>query len=244
MRRVLHLYRGVIGKKVIVAVTGVILLGFLVGHLAGNLKAFLPEPTPGTPDIDVYAHFLRTIGEPLIPQGALLWSTRIVLALALVLHVICVVQLAALNRRARPLGYVKLTYVESTAPARWMMVSGTLLLVFVVVHILHFTTGNLDPGRFSAGAVYANLHRAFGLWYYVAFYVASMVVVSLHLYHGAWSLFQSLGLDNPDRNRGLRLLALLLAIGLFIGFSLVPLAFFSGMLEPPPPSGTDSGVVH
>jgi succinate dehydrogenase / fumarate reductase cytochrome b subunit len=244
LRRILYLYRSVVGKKVIVAVTGVILLGFLVGHVAGNLKVFLPEPTPGVPDIDVYAHFLRTIGEPLIPEGALLWSTRIVLGLALILHVICILQLALINRRARPVGYVKLTYVESTVPARWMLVTGSLLLVFVVLHILHFTTGNLDPARFSPGAVYANLHRAFELWYYVGFYAVSMALVSLHLYHGAWSLFQSLGIDNPDRNRGLRLLALLLAIGLFIGFSLVPLAFFSGTLEPPPLTGAHSGVVQ
>jgi succinate dehydrogenase / fumarate reductase cytochrome b subunit len=233
MRRLLALYRSTIGKKAIVAVTGAILLGFLLLHVVGNLKVFLGDPVPGVPDIDVYSRFLRTMGEPLLPYAGALWIIRIVLLGALGLHLLCVVQLALHSRRARPVGYAKRSYVQASASARWMLYTGPLILVFVVVHILQFTTGSLDSSRFTEGAVYANLYRAFQLWFYVAFYVGALVVIGLHLYHGAWSLFQSLGLDNPDRNRGLRLLAAALAVGLFVAFTSVPLAFMAGGLKAP-----------
>ena len=233
MRRLLALYRSSIGKKAIVAVTGALLLGFLLLHVIGNLKVFLADPEPGVPDIDVYSRFLRTMGEPLLPYAGALWIMRLVLLAALGLHVLCVIQLALRSRRARPVPYASRRYVQASTSARWMLYSGPLILVFVVVHILQFTTGSLDSARFTAGAVYANLYRAFQLWFYVAFYLAALLVIALHLYHGAWSLFQSLGLDNPDRNRGLRALAAALAVGLFVAFASVPLAFVTGTLEPP-----------
>lgn len=233
MSRLALLYRSVVGKKAIVAFTGAILLGFLVLHVIGNLKAFLPDPQPGLPDIDVYARFLRTMGEPLLPYSSALWLVRAVLTAALALHVTCVIQLALRSRRARPIPYARVAHVQATAPARWMLYTGGLILVFVAVHILQFTTGTIDAARFVDGAVYSNLFRAFQVWYYTAFYVLAMLVIGLHLYHGAWSLFQSLGADNPDRNRGLRGLAILLAVGLFLSFSSVPTAFFLGAMPAP-----------
>jgi succinate dehydrogenase / fumarate reductase cytochrome b subunit len=232
--RLLALYQSSLGKKAIVAVTGAILLGFLVLHVVGNLKAFLPDPQPGVPDIDVYARFLRTAGEPLLPYAGALWMVRIVLLGAISLHILCVVQLAWQSRRSRPVAYARTTHVQATASARWMLYTGSFLAFFIVVHLLQFTTGSIDSARFVEGAVYANLHRTFQLWYYAAFYAAAMVVLGLHLYHGAWSLFQSLGLDNPDRNRGLRGFAVLAAVGLFLAFVSVPAAFFLGGMKPPP----------
>jgi succinate dehydrogenase / fumarate reductase cytochrome b subunit len=233
VRRLLLLYRSVLGKKVIVAVTGAIMLGFLLLHVAGNLKTFLPDPSPGVADIDVYSHFLRTMGEPLLPHSAALWIFRVVLVTALVLHVVCVVQLAMQNRRARPLKYDRIVYVEATASARWMLYTGALLLLFVVFHLLHFTTGSIDPGRFRHGAVYENLYRAFDQWRFAALYLAASIVLALHLFHGTWSLFQSLGLDNPDRNRGIRRTAVVIAIVLPLAFASVPIAFFSGVMKAP-----------
>lgn len=241
MRRLLLLYRSLLGKKAIVAVTGAILLGFLLLHVVGNLKTFLPDPSPGVPDIDVYSQFLRSMGEPMLPHSVALWIFRVVLAVALVLHVVCVLQLAIHNRRARPVRYDRVVYVEATTSGRWMLYTGSLLLLFLVIHLLHFTTGTIDAARFVHGAVYENLYRAFGQWHYAALYLTALIVLALHLYHGTWSLFQSLGLDNPDRNRGLRRMAIVIAAAVPLAFASVPVAFFIGMMEPPPVQMTQLG---
>jgi succinate dehydrogenase cytochrome b subunit len=231
--RLVTLYRSTVGKKAIVASTGVILVLFLLAHAAGNLKVFLPSPVPGVPDIDVYGHFLRTVGEPLVPHHSVLWAARIVLLLALVLHVVCVIQLVLLSRGARTSGYERRRYIAATWSARLMMVSGLLLFAFIVFHILHFTTGTAFPSSFQEGKVYANLYRAFTNGGLALLYIAAMALLALHLYHGVWSMFQSLGLDRPDRNRLLRAIATLVAVLLFLGFSSVPLSFLSGAMKKP-----------
>jgi succinate dehydrogenase / fumarate reductase cytochrome b subunit len=234
VRRLLLLYRSLVGKKAIVAVTGAILLVFLLFHAAGNLKTFLSDPSPGVADIDVYARFLRTMGEPLLPHAFALWILRIALLLSLVLHVICVVQLALHNRRARPVRYERVEYAEATASGRGMLYSGALLLLFLAVHLPHLTTGTIDAVHFTPGAVYANLYHAFSQWPFAVLYLVAMGVLGTHLYHGAWSAFQSLGLDNPDRNRMLRRLAIGIAVVLPIAFASVPVAFLTGMMDAPP----------
>jgi succinate dehydrogenase / fumarate reductase cytochrome b subunit len=244
VRRLLLLYRSLVGKKAIVAVTGAILLGFLVFHAAGNLKTFLPDPSRGVADIDVYAQFLRTMGEPLLPHMFVLWTLRVVLLLSLALHVVCVVQLARHNRRARPVQYERFEYAEATASGRWMLYSGTLLLLFVAIHLPHLTTGTLDAAHFTPGAVYANLYRAFTRWSFAGLYLVAMAVVGLHLYHGAWSAFQSLGIDNPDRNRMLRRLAIGIAVVLPLAFASVPLAFLAGIMDPPSEYTSQPGRGH
>ncbi len=231
VNRLIGLYQTTVGKKIIVAVTGIVMLGFLVGHVAGNLKVFLP-PVEGIPDIDVYAEYLRTIGDPLLPHGFVIWAARIVLLISLVLHVACVIQLSRGNLTARETDYQRRTYARATPPARWMMFTGLFLLGFIIMHLAHFTVGAIEPSRFEQGQVYRNLQDAFGRFPWFAIYVASMAVIALHLYHGAWSLFQTLGLDNPDRNRGLRRLSAVIAIGLAIAFASIPFAFFSGVLKP------------
>ncbi len=243
MSRITAFYRSLIGKKAIVAVTGALLLGFLVMHVVGNLKVFVADPIPGVPDIDVYSEFLRSAGVPLLPHGGMLWIVRIGLLAAFGVHVVCVIQLAHVNRAARPVRYVhRPANVEVTPAARWMLYTGSFLILFIVIHLLQFTTGTLDAARFTEGAVYSNLSRAFELWYYVAFYGTAMAVLALHLYHGIWSLFQSLGLDNPDRNSALRGLAVVVAVGLFIAFVSVPTAFFAGLMQAPPAHGAHAAA--
>ena len=122
-----------------------------------------------------------------------------------------------------------------------MLVSGLLLLGFIVVHVLHFTTGTIGPAPVVAEMVYANLQSAFAVWFVVAFYLAAMLLLAMHLYHGVWSLFQTLGLDNPDRNRGLRRMALVIAVAVPLAFASVPVAFFTGMMRPPPVQLTHLG---
>lgn len=223
--------RTTLGQKVVVALTGAIMLGFLVGHVVGNLKVFLPDPVPGVADIDAYAEFLRSFGEPVLPRGGALWIVRVTLLSALVIHTSLVVTLSLRSRRARPVGYASQRHARATLPARWMMATGLLLLAFIVFHLLHFTTGTVDPASFETGAVYANLRRAFASRWLVALYVVAIGVVVLHLYHGVWSMFQTLGIDNPDRNRVLRWFAVALSAALFVGFVIVPIAFATGLLD-------------
>ena len=222
-----------LGKKSVVAVTGAILIGFLVGHVAGNLKVFLPDPEPGVSDIDVYAEFLRSMGEPMLPHGGALWTFRLILIVALVLHVVFVVQLSLANRAARPVRYQIQHQIRGTVAAKWMMLSGVLVLGFVVFHLLHFTTGTIDPVNFEPGRVYANVYAAFVRWPFVALYVVAMGLVSLHLYHGAWSMFQTMGLDSPGRNRTLRWFATIISVALFVGFVVVPISVALGALDAP-----------
>lgn len=225
-----------IGKKAIVAASGGILLAFLVFHLIGNLKAFLPDPSPGIYDIDLYSRFLRTVGEPLFPRASLLWIIRCGLLVALTLHIICVIQLAKQNRDARPIGYNHRSSLrEATPSARWMLYTGSFLSLFIVLHLLQFTTGTILSAGFGE-SVYGNLYVAFHKLYLVTAYAIAMAVLALHLFHGAWSLFQSLGLDNPDRNLGLRRFAMAVSIGIFLAFASVPAAFYAGLMQAPKPA--------
>ncbi len=244
MKRLLALYRSTLGKKAIVAVTGIVMIGFLIGHVAGNLKIFLPALEDGTPDIDHYAEALRTIGTPFVPYEFVLWIARLVLLGSLILHVVCVIQLSTSSVSARNVGYAKQTFARATPPARWMMYTGLYLLLFVFVHILHFTLGVVEPSQFRYGEVFENLQSAFTRVPWALFYVFSMAVIALHLYHGAWSLFQTLGWDNPDRNRGLRRFSAGLSVILFIGFVSVPVAYFTGMVKATQAESSAEASVH
>ena len=233
MHRLRLLYRTTLGKKAIVAITGVVLFGFVVTHVLGNLKVFTGNADDGTPHIDVYAQFLRTMGEPMLPHGTALWTVRIILLVSFALHVAVVIQLAKQNHQARPIEYAQHVHAQSNRNARVMLISGLLLIVFLIVHILQFTTGTIDITPIIHGEVYANLYDAFQKWFFTLFYVVAMALLGSHLYHGAWSLFQTLGLDNPDRNRGLRLFAAISAVVVFVGFCAVPVLFFVGVLPAP-----------
>lgn len=235
MSRIGALYHSVIGKKAIVATTGSLMIGFLILHVWGNLKVFASPTLAGEPEVDVYANFLETMGEPILPFGFALWVIRIVMLISLFLHVVCVVQLARHNRKARPVRYRHgRKYEEASVSARVMLYTGSIILIFIGFHLMQFTIGNIDTSRFTHNAVYGNLYRAFQLPGYVALYVGVMAVIGIHLYHGIWSLFQTLGADNPDRNKLLRGLAVGLALVLFVAFSSVPVSFLACDMRKPP----------
>ena len=238
MKRLTALYSTTVGKKAVVAITGILLYGFVLLHMLGNLKVFTGNVAAGEhagePHIDIYAEFLRTMGEPLFPYSFILWTVRIVMLLALILHIYTVIQLAVRNRKARQTRYAEYKQIEASTPARLMLVSGFLLLAFLLFHLLQFTFGVVGGSPFVEGKVYANLYYAFGKWYFVLLYVIVMAALAQHVSHGVWSLFQTLGLDNPDRNRALRLLATLSAVALFVGFASVPVLFYLGVMPQPP----------
>ena len=231
MKRLKLLFASSIGKKFIAAITGLIMFGFLVGHAAGHMKIFTGADAAGVPHIDHYGQFLKDFGAPALPPMLALWGARMFLLGAVVLHVVTVILLSDQNKKARPVGYVVKKRSAASPAALYMMFTGTAILAFIVLHILHFTSGSLPLlGKHTHGAVYGNMMNSFSIWWVALAYVIMMVVIGFHLYHGVWSLFQTLGLDNPDRNMYLRAFAILFALVLTVMFSIIPLSFLSGQM--------------
>jgi succinate dehydrogenase / fumarate reductase, cytochrome b subunit len=213
-----------IGKKVVMAITGVIMFGFLIGHMAGNLQLFLGEEK-----FDGYAAFLK--GTP-----ALLWGTRLVLLASIVLHVWAALSLTARNRASRPVRYGMYRPMVSGPPSRTMMLSGVIVLAFLIYHLLHFTFGMVHPD-FEHIRAYRNVLVAFSKWWVVLIYVLAMLLLAFHLKHGVWSLFQTLGLNHPKWNRLRRVLATLIMILICGGFVLVPLGVMMHLAKDPVAAG-------
>lgn len=220
MSRAQAFWRSAIGKKVVMAVTGIIGIGFVIGHMAGNLLVY-----KGPAALNGYSRFLHSTGE-------LLWVVRIVLIIALILHVVAAYSLSRLNRASRPHDYVKRVPQVSTLASRVKGWGGVLLLVFIVFHILHFTTGTIRPtGMFTEGDVYANVVGSFRIWWVALFYIVSMVFLGLHLYHGAWSSVRSLGVTGDSPYPLHRQVASVIAVLVWLGFTLVPLGVIAGWVK-------------
>jgi succinate dehydrogenase / fumarate reductase cytochrome b subunit len=226
-----EVWRSSLGKKVVVAITGAILTVYILLHVLGNLKAFQGSGAEGAP-LDSYASFLRTVGDPVIPEEGLLWLVRVVLLVAVVLHITGVVQLARRNHKARPAGYPA-KRIRRSISSMTMLWGGLFLLAFIVFHILHLTTGTIDPSNWAEGATYRNLYEAFQNPLFVLIYLAASFVIALHLRHGIWSSTQTAGWDKPNRNATLRRTSNYLAVAIGVGFAAVPVAFWTGILEAP-----------
>jgi succinate dehydrogenase / fumarate reductase cytochrome b subunit len=201
-------------------VTGLIGIGFVILHSLGNLLVFR-----GPAAINSYSHFLKSTGE-------LLWGLRIVLIVAVVLHVIAAVQLTRQSRAARPLAYVKQDPQVATVASRTMRWGGALLLVFIVVHILHFTTGTIRPaGYFSSDDVYANVVRGFRVWWVALFYIVAMIALGLHIFHGAWSSVRSIGVSPNSPQPLHRRVSLVIAVLVWAAFTAIPVAVVTGVVR-------------
>lgn len=192
MSSLLALYRSAIAKKALMAVSGFVLFGFVLVHMLGNLKLY-----QGAEKINAYAEWLRQVGTPALPHSGLLWAARIVLLSAVVLHVVSATQLTLLNLRSRPRTYRERVSIQSTYAARTMRWGGVLVGLYVVYHLAHLTWGSLHPD-FESGNVYRNVVVGFRIWWVSAFYLAAQVALGFHLYHGLWSMFQSLGWSQPE----------------------------------------------
>ena len=214
---VMRFWNSSIGKKAVMAVTGLAMIAFLIVHMAGNLQMF-----SGPLKINEYAAALRRL-------GPLLWVARGGLLVALVLHVIAAYQLTRRKQVARPVGYERDEPQISTFAARTIRWGGVLLLVFIVLHLLHLTFGTIHPA-FDAKDVYGNVVAAFQVWWIALLYVAAMVGLGLHLYHGTWSSLRSLGLTRPSGNPHKRRAAAALAWLLYLGFSIVPIAVLARLV--------------
>jgi succinate dehydrogenase / fumarate reductase cytochrome b subunit len=220
MGLLLHFWRSTIGKKVVMAVTGLIGVGFVIGHMVGNLQMF-----QGAEKMNAYAHFLKSL-------GGLLWLARLILLGAVVLHVVAAYQLTRMRAAARPVNYHKGPQKEvSTLASRTMRWGGVLLLVFIVFHVLHFTTLDVFPS-YSRTDVYGNVIHGFSIWWVTLFYVVAMIFLGLHLYHGAWASLRTLGAAKTSPNPLRRKAALVVALIVWAGFTAIPIAVFAGLLGP------------
>jgi len=226
IERAARFYDAPIGKKAVMAITGVILVGYVIAHLLGNLQIYSSNPT----QINTYAAFLHN------PNNALaLWAARVILLLAVILHITASVQLWNQNRAARPVAYVKKDDVPTAYAARTMIWSGPIVAAFVIFHILHLTVGAILPTRDVNGLaitpdVRYNVISGFQNYWVSGFYIFAMILLCMHLYHGIWSMFQSMGISHPRYTSKLKKGSALLAILIAIGNCSIPIAVMTGLL--------------
>ncbi len=210
-----------LGKKALLAVTGVVLFGFVVSHMLGNLLVFA-----GADALNAYAAGLRKV-------PALLWGARLVLLASLVVHTVVAVQLVALSAAARPVAYRKKASIASTYASRWMKVSGPLLALFILFHLAHLTWPGTAVGPYEHDPhdVYSNVVRGFQVGWASAIYLAAQALLGLHLHHGAWSLLQTLGITHPRYDAAGRRAAQSLALLVVAGNVAIPLGVLTGVVR-------------
>ena len=221
-----ELYRSALGKKYVMAITGIIFLGYVLAHMIGNLKLYF-----GAEDFNTYAEFLRRLLYPIAPESATLNILRAMLLLALVGHVVAAWQLTTMNRRARPESYRgKRDYVAADFAARTMRWTGVIVLLFLAYHLADLTWGWVNPAEAGA-TVYEKVVASFSVPVIAAFYLFANLALGLHLYHGVWSLFQSMGWNHRRFNRARRSLAILFTVVVVGGNLSFPIAVLLGIIS-------------
>ncbi len=232
----LDLYSTAVGKKYVMGITGIAMMGFVLFHMIGNLKMYA-----GAADLDHYAHFLQTLLYPLAPKGWVLWILRGGLISMLFLHLHAAWSLTVLNRHARPVKYQnKRDYQIANFASRSMRWTGMVVLAFIVWHLLDLTFGvvNSEAGKMithpgdeeSVKAVYASIVYTFQRTPVALFYVVANVLLGIHLFHGAWSIFQSFGLNNPRFNSWTRAFATGFATIVVVGNVSFPISVMAGIV--------------
>jgi succinate dehydrogenase / fumarate reductase, cytochrome b subunit len=201
-----------------VAVTGFIGFAYVGLHMLGNLLAF-----EGPAKLNTYAELLKS-------NGGLLWSARLILVVAVVLHIVMAYQLAWRCRQSRSVGYYRWQAVASTFASRTMRWSGPIIGVFIIYHLLHLTTGAVHPD-FHPGDVYRNVVTGFRVWPVSVFYIVAILALGLHMYHGVWSMFQSVGVNHPQYNGLIRKVATFIALAVIIGFISIPVGVLLNIIS-------------
>lgn len=234
MSWIAEFWRSTLAKKAAMAVTGIVLFGFVLFHMVGNLKIYLPVyttgPHAGMHPLNVYAEWLREMGSPLFPHGVALWIARLVLLAAVAVHMWAAWQLTRMNWKGRPASYAVTERAQLDYASRTMRWGGVIIALFVVYHLLHLTTGTLHHD-FVRGDVYHNVVSGFSVWWVSAIYVIANLFLGLHLYHGLWSLFQSLGWNHPTFNPWRRKFAVTFAVIVTAGNVSFPLAVLTGLVH-------------
>lgn len=209
-------YDSTIGKKAVMAISGIVLFLFVIAHMIGNLQFF-----EGPEKMAAYARLLRV-------EPGLLWAARIILLIMVIAHIWSATLLAIRKSQARPQRYVKKKAVASSYAARTMYWSGPIIAAFVVYHLLDFTFGVVNPG-YQEGAVYENIVLSFQQPAVAIFYIFAMALLCMHLWHGAWSIFQTLGFSSPRYTPLLKFCAALISLVIFAGFVSIPLSVMTGL---------------
>jgi succinate dehydrogenase / fumarate reductase, cytochrome b subunit len=209
-----------VGKKIVMAVTGILLFVFVIGHLLGNLQVF-----EGPAKLNAYGAFLHSIGE-------FLWPVRIVLLIAVTLHIIATVQLALRKKRARPIEYSVKKAIASSYASRTMYWSGPIVLAFIIFHLLHLTAGYIHPGAaYIEDDVYHNVVSGFQVWWVSLSYIVAVSLLGLHLRHGLWSMFQTLGIHQPQYTLRFKKAAMVIALLITLGYISIPISVLLGLVN-------------
>jgi succinate dehydrogenase / fumarate reductase cytochrome b subunit len=219
--------RSTIALKLLMALSGIVFIGFVLLHMYGNLKAF-----SGHDAYNEYAHHLRTLGEPMLPHEGALWIIRVVLLGALVVHVYAAYTLWRRSRNARTVKYVMKKHTGAIPASRMMRFGGVALLLFIVWHLLNFTVGKVNVSGGATNDPYNLLVDSFDVWWLTLIYLAAMAMLGAHLHHGTWSACQTLGITGTERARTLaKRFAFTLAVIISGGFALVPIFVLAGVIE-------------
>jgi succinate dehydrogenase / fumarate reductase cytochrome b subunit len=223
----IEFYRSSVGKKWVMAITGIVLMSFVLVHMIGNLKLFLSKQ-----EINLYGEALRSMPGHLLPRTWLLWAIRIGLILAFVFHIHSAYGLTVINRKARPMAYQsKRDYVAANFASRTMRWTGIIILLFLLFHLADLTWGAANPD-FVRGDPYNNLVYSLQRPVVAIFYMLAMVALAIHLTHGVWSMFQSLGINNPKINAAKRYFAWAFAAVILVGNLSFPIAIQAHLVTP------------
>jgi len=230
-----YLYESSVGKKVLMAVTGVVFFGFVIVHMVGNLKIYTGEA-----HFNDYAIFLRTVGDPAVPYEGVLWIFRVVLLACLGVHLTCALLVYLQSKRARKHGYYKKSDLSFAYASRTMRWGGVTILAFVVFHILHLTLGTVHPDFVGANHpqayehhvnAYRNVIAGFRVWPVSVVYILAMIPLGWHIYHGLWSATQTVGLQYEIVVRCRRPLAAAVALLIVLGNISIPLSVLAGWIR-------------
>jgi succinate dehydrogenase / fumarate reductase cytochrome b subunit len=229
-------YSTAVGKKYVMAITGLIGVLFVLGHMVGNLKIYIglvDHHGERAYDVDIYGEFLRELLVPILPRTVFLWLLRFVLIGALLAHLHAAFTLTVINRKARPVGYRSpRDYVAANFASRTMRWSGIIVLLFLAWHLADMTWGWVNPG-YERGAVYRNLDASLSRLPVAILYIVANIVLGIHLFHGFWSLFQSLGWNSPRFNQWRRAAAVAIATIIVVGNVSIPIAVQAGIVSVP-----------
>ncbi|MBM3660085.1 MAG: succinate dehydrogenase cytochrome b subunit [Actinobacteria bacterium] len=223
---IVEFYGSAIAKKWLMAITGIMLMGFVFAHMVGNLKVYL-----GADDLNHYGEWLREMGEPIFPRTVLLWIMRIGLIGAFAVHIVSAAQLTRMNRKARPDKYESpRDYAAANFASRTMRWTGVIVGLFVIFHLLDLTWG-ATGADWTRGEVYENLVASFQRVPVAIVYILANIALGIHLYHGGWSMFQSLGWNNRKFNDWRRLFAIGFAAIIVVGNVSIPLLVVTGVVD-------------
>jgi succinate dehydrogenase / fumarate reductase cytochrome b subunit len=237
----LDFYSTAVGKKYVMAITGIIGIGFVVSHMVGNLKAYLGVIQHGDErayDVDIYGEFLRELLVPILPRTYFLWGLRLVLIGAVLLHIHAAYSLTVMNRKARPVRYQSARdYEVANFASRTMRWTGIIVALFILWHLADLTWGFANPD-FVRGAVYHNMDTSLSRIPVAILYVVANIALGIHLFHGTWSLFQSMGWSNPRFNKWRQGLAAGVATIVVVGNCSFPIMVQAGIIEYDPTAVT------